>query len=81
MVDDPRGGVVDEREERRQQRRIGACLVAGCDRGREQLGIVDQPPGGGRELGQVLGLGVQRVVERSGDPVRLRRAPTVTLDT
>jgi hypothetical protein len=72
MVDDPRGGVVDERQERRKERRVGARLVDGGGCRGDQLGIIEQPPRGCRQLGEVLGLGVQRVVEGCGDAVRLR---------
>jgi len=73
VVDDPGRGVVDQREERRQQRRVGARLVGCRDGGRDDLGIVDEPPGLRRELREVSRFGVERVVERSGDGVRLRR--------
>jgi hypothetical protein len=82
VVDDAGRRVVDQREERREQRRVGgARLVGGRDGGGDQLGIVEQAPRCRRELGEVLGLGVQRVIERSRDAVRLTRTPTVTPDT
>jgi len=81
VVDDARGRVVDEREERGQQGRVSSGLVGGRDRSGEELRIVDEPPRGSRELGQVLGLGLQRVIERCGDGARLRPPPSVTRDT
>jgi len=82
VVDDPRRGVVDEREERGEEGRVRrARLVGGRDGRRDQLGIVEQAPRCRRELSKVLGLGVQRVVERSRDGVRLTTTPSVTPDT
>jgi hypothetical protein len=82
VVDDARRGVVDQGEERREQRRVGrARFVGGCEGRGDQLGIVEQAPRRRRELSKVLGLGVQRVVERSRDGVRLTTTPSVTPDT
>jgi hypothetical protein len=82
VVDDAGRGVIDQREERRQQRRVGpARLVGRRQRRRDQLGIVEQAPRRRGELGQVLGFGVQRVIEGSRDGARLRRPPSVTRDT
>ncbi|MFL6205605.1 MAG: hypothetical protein ACJ739_09655 [Acidimicrobiales bacterium] len=82
MVDDARRGVVDEGEERREEGRVGfAPLVGGREGGGDQLGVIEQAPWRRRELVEVLGLGVQRVVERCRDPVRLTTTRTVTPDT
>jgi hypothetical protein len=72
VIDDAGGRVVDERQERREQRRVGAGLVRRRDGGRDQLGIVEQTPWRGGQLGEVSRFSVERVIERCGDLVRLR---------
>jgi hypothetical protein len=82
VVDDARGGVVDQGEERRQQRGVGgARFVGGRVSCRDQLRIVQQAPRRRRQLGEVLSLRVQRVIERCRDVVRLTTTRSVTPDT
>jgi hypothetical protein len=82
VVDDARCRVVDEGEERREERWVGrARLVGRRQRSRDQLGVVEQTPRCGGELSEVLGLRVECVVERCRDRLRVTTTPSVTPDT